>query len=204
YSIPTMPLDQGQALAGGSMKITAQEEYGLRCLLRLAQEPAGLALTIPEIATAEGLSSPHVAKLPPVLRQGRLIDSVRGRAGGYHLARSPADITLGAVMLVLGERLFDEPGFCQKHPGTESDGHCVHLGDCTLRALWHTLEHWMRRALDRISLADLLQSEGRITELLRSRLAEACTEQATELVTLTTLLKAPRGAELSPAVADQE
>ena len=48
----------------------------------------------------------------------------------------------------------------------------------------------MRRALDRISLADLLQSEGRITQLLRSRLAEACTEWATELVTLTTLLKA--------------
>src|SRR5262249_59553920 len=108
---------------------------------------------------------------------------------------SPADITLGAVMLVLGERLFDEPGFCQKRPGSESDGHCVHLGDCTLRALWHTLEHWMRRALDRISLADLLQSEGRITELLRSRLAEACTEPASQLVTLTTLLKAPRGGD---------
>jgi Rrf2 family protein len=177
------------------MKITAQEEYGLRCLLKLAQEPAGSALTIPEIAAAEGLSSPYVAKLLAIMRQGGLLDSVRGRSGGYRLARSPADITLGAVMLVLGERLFDEPGFCQKHPGTESDGPCVHLGDCTLRALWHTLEHWMRRALDRISLADLLQSEGRITELLRLRLAEACTEPASELVTLSTLLKAPRSAD---------
>jgi Rrf2 family protein len=195
------------------MKITAQEEYGLRCLLRLAQEPAGSALTIPEIAAAEGLSSPYVAKLLAVMRQGGLLDSVRGRSGGYRLACSPADITLGAVMLVLGERLFDEPGFCQKHPGSESDGHCVHLGDCTLRAVWHTLEHWMRRALDRISLADLLQSEGRITELLRSRLAEAFTEPASDLLTLTTLLKAPRGAEgpaaslvpeLSSGVADTD
>ena len=95
------------------MKITAQEEYGLRCLLRLAQEPAGSALTIPEIAAAEGLSSPYVAKLLAVMRQGGLLASVRGRSGGYRLAGTPADITLGAVMLVLGERLFDEPGFCQ-------------------------------------------------------------------------------------------
>jgi hypothetical protein len=77
-------------------------------------------------------------------------------------------------MTVLGAPLFAEPSFCDKHPGTETtDGRCVHIGGCTLRALWHTLEEWMRQALDRITLADLLQSEGRLTELLRARLAEA-------------------------------
>jgi Rrf2 family protein len=156
------------------MKITSQEEYGLRCLLRLARAGDGRSLTIPEIAADEGLSVPYVAKLLGVLRQAGLIDSVRGRAGGYRLAAATADISLGSVMKVLGEPLFDEPGFCSKHPGTETtDGRCVHIGGCTLRALWHTLEDWMRRALDRITLADLLQGEGRLTELLRSRLAEA-------------------------------
>lgn len=154
------------------MKISSQEEYGLRCLLRLAAAPEGQSLTIPEIAGAEGLSAPYVAKLLSVLRQAGLIESVRGRAGGYRLAGPPADIHLGVVMSALGEPLFEDPGFCQRHPGTESDGHCVHLGDCTLRALWHTLEQWMRQALDQITLADLLQSEVQLTERLRARLAQ--------------------------------
>src|SRR5262245_18829470 len=106
------------------MKITAQEEYGLRCLLRLAQAGEGQSLTIPEIATKEGLSPPYVAKLLAVLRQAGLIESVRGRAGGYRLARVAASINLGAVLLVLGEPLFEEPSFCLEHAGTGADGSC--------------------------------------------------------------------------------
>jgi Rrf2 family protein len=157
------------------MKITSQEEYGLRCLLRLAMaQGATDPLGIREIAEAEALSVPYVGKLLAVLRQAGLIESVRGRQGGYRLAALPEAISLGSVMTALGEPLFDEPSFCNRHPGTETtDGRCVHLGGCTLRALWHTLEDWMRKALDRITLADLLQSEGRLTELFRARLAEA-------------------------------
>src|SRR5438045_2445645 len=118
------------------MKITAQEEYGLRCLLRLAQANDGQSLTIPEIAGVEGLSSPYAAKILAVLRQAGLIESVRGRLGGYRLAKTPREIGLGQVLSALGEPLYDDPGYCQRHAGSETDGHCVHLGDCTLRSLW--------------------------------------------------------------------
>lgn len=170
------------------MKITAQEEYGLRCLLRLAHAGAGGSLTIPEIAAAEGLSEPYVAKLLAVLRRAGVIDSVRGRTGGYRLAQTPADIGLGSLLLVLGEPLFNEPAYCERHAGTEGD-RCVHQGACSLRGLWHTLEQWIRGTLDQITLADLLQNEARITELVRARLANAVFEPATELITLTPLQK---------------
>jgi Rrf2 family protein len=187
------------------MKISSQEEYGLRCLLRVAEAEGGQSLTIPEIAAAEGLSAPYVAKLLAVLRQGGLIESVRGRSGGYRLAGTAAEVNLGTVLAVLGEPLFDEPGYCQKHAGTESDGNCVHFGSCTLRALWHTLEDWMRRALDRVTLADLLQSEGRISELLRSQLADAVMETTPPLITLTALPReqfSPGSEALASAAAD--
>jgi Rrf2 family protein len=173
------------------MKITSQEEYGLRCLLRLARVADGHALTIPEIALDEGLSVPYVGKLLAVLRQANLIDSARGRSGGYRLARPPDEIHLGVVLLALGEPLFDEPTYCQRHAGTETNGSCVHQGDdCTLRSLWHTLELWMRHTLDQITLADLLQSGGRVAELLRARLAEAVlVEPAAPLITLTPMRK---------------
>jgi Rrf2 family iron-sulfur cluster assembly transcriptional regulator len=172
------------------MKITAQEEYGLRCLLKLSQAEDH-ALTLPEIAAAEGLSLPYVAKLMGVLRQAGLVDSARGRTGGYRLAKPPAEIGLGSLLLQLGEPLFDEPSYCQKHAGQAEDGMCVHNGDCSLRALWLTLEKWMRGTLDQITLADLLQNEGQIVDLLRARLASTVFEDAPNLVPLTVLTREP-------------
>jgi Rrf2 family protein len=167
------------------MKITAQEEYGLRCLIRLARADEGQSVSIHDVAEAEGLSSAYVAKLLAVLRQSGLVESVHGRSGGYRLAEPPGEIKLGSVLMALGEPLFDEPTYCQKHAGTETDGCCVHLSGCNLKVLWHTLEQWMRRTLDRITLADLLQSETQIFDLLRARLAEAVQEPASRLTSLT-------------------
>jgi Rrf2 family protein len=167
------------------MKITAQEEYGLRCLLRLARVEADQPpLTIPEIAADEHLSPPNVAKLLSVLRQAGLIESVRGRTGGYRLAHPPTDIRLGAVLLALGEPLYDGE-YCDRHAGLDADGPCVHRNDCTLRILWGTLEGWIRRTLNQITLADLLQSEGRIGDLLRERLRTEVLEPEETLITLT-------------------
>jgi Rrf2 family protein len=167
------------------MKITAQEEYGLRCLLRLARAGEGQSLTIPEIAAVEGLSGPYVAKLLAVLRHKGLIESVRGRAGGYRLARPASEVGLGAVLMSLGEPLYEDPGYCQRHAGTEAEsGQCVHINGCTLRALWQTLEHWMRHLLDQISLADLMHSERDIGAMLRARLEGALTEAPSTLIPL--------------------
>jgi Rrf2 family protein len=156
------------------MKITAQEEYGLRCLLKVAQAPEGNSLTLHEIAEGEGLSVPYAAKLLSVLRQAGFLDSVRGRLGGYRLSKAPNQIGLGSLLLALGEPLFDEPSYCEKHAGTASGvNSCVHTGGCSLRALWNTLEHWIRHSLDQITLADLMCQELSIADLLRTRLANA-------------------------------
>lgn len=170
------------------MKISSQEEYGLRCLLCLVRaEESDHAPTIPEIAASEGLSVPYVAKLLAVLREGGMVESARGRTGGYRLVGPPTEVSLGKVLRVLGEPLFDEPSYCERHKGTETDGGCVHLGGCNLKAVWQTLETWMRRALDQITLADLIHGEGQITELLRGKLAEAMQAPPAELIPLTVL-----------------
>src|SRR5262249_13902470 len=132
------------------MKITAQEEYGLRCLMRLCQAEQH-SLTLPEVAAAEGLSVPYVAKLMTVLRRAGIIERVRGRSGGYKLAQAPEEIGLGSLLLVLGEPLFEDPTYCQRHAGPGTDGNCVHHSGCSLKALWQTLENWMRASLDQIT-----------------------------------------------------
>jgi Rrf2 family protein len=168
------------------MKISAQEEYGLRCLLKLAQSE-NQSLSLSEIAAAEGLSVPYVAKLMAVLRDAGLIESSRGRSGGYRLAKRPEEIGLGSLLLVLGEPLFEKTEYCHRHSGIAPDGVCVHEGACSLRALWATLEQWMRGTLNQITLADLMEHEGRITELLRSRLATMVFDDGQPLIELGTM-----------------
>jgi Rrf2 family protein len=169
------------------MKISAQEEYGLRCLMHLVQAE-GQSSTLPEIAAAEGLSVPYVAKLMGVMRHAGLIESTRGRAGGYRLVKAPEEIGLGSLLLILGDALFDEPSYCQKHAGNAENGECVHWGSCSLKALWATLERWMRGTLDQITVADLIQHQGRIVELLKERLAKAVFEgDDGPLIPLTTI-----------------
>ena len=86
------------------MKITAQEEYGLRCALQLARAGTGGSLTLPEIASREGLTVPHAGKLLAMLRQGGVVRSVRGRTGGYSIARPADSITAAEVLRALGTR----------------------------------------------------------------------------------------------------
>jgi Rrf2 family protein len=138
-----------------SMKFTAQEEYGLRCLLAIARNSAGFA-TIGEIAESESLSSAYVAKLMRILRQGGLVDSTRGQNGGYALARAPEKIDMAEVVAALGGRLYSQD-FCANHAGTAVT--CVHGGDCSIRSLWTVLDHMVDRALRRMTLRDLLCSE---------------------------------------------
>jgi Rrf2 family protein len=78
------------------MKLSSQEEYGLRCLLQVAR--SGESLTIAELSRLEGISSPNVAKILRVLRRGGFLKATRGQAGGYTLARPADQIAVGDVL----------------------------------------------------------------------------------------------------------
>ena len=136
------------------MKLSSQEEYGLRCLLRLAREENGL--TLPEISEAEGISMSYAAKLMRVLRRGGFVQSVRGQWGGYMLARPAGQIVIGEALALLGGRLFD-PAFCDTHSGVERV--CTHSVDCSIRSLWHAVQVVVDRILFHTTLEELMASE---------------------------------------------
>ncbi len=138
------------------MKLTSQEEYGLRCLLRVGREVDGGSLTIPELARAEGISEANVAKMMRILRRGGFVKSTRGQSGGYTLSRPASEIAVGHVLAVLGGRLF-EPAFCEGHSGIERL--CTHLPDCSIRSVWRMVQQAVDQVLSQITLKDLLRSE---------------------------------------------
>ena len=145
------------------MKLSSQDEYGLRCMLQIARCGNEGSITIPEISRAEGITNEYTAKLLRILRQGELIKSTRGQAGGYTLARPAHCITVSEVMTVLGGRLF-EPSFCQRHSGSEDL--CTHSTDCSIRSLWRAIQKALDQVLSQTTLRDLLCNEEEMTSLV--------------------------------------
>tara|TARA_Y100001978_G_scaffold120064_1_gene106968 strand:+ start:3176 stop:3637 length:462 start_codon:yes stop_codon:yes gene_type:complete len=139
------------------MKLSSQEEYGLRCLLHLARYEFGTSLTIPEISQGEGISHHNVGKMLRILRQGGFVESERGQHGGYVLARAPEHIVVADVLNALGGRLFDS-NFCEQHSGAGEN--CAHTLSA-VRALWSRLQDAVDAVLQELTLRDLLR-EGHL------------------------------------------
>jgi Rrf2 family protein len=137
------------------MKFSSQEEYGLRCLLRIARDAGDKGLTIPEISQAEGITTANVAKLLRILRLGRILESSRGQVGGYNLSRPADKILIGEALNVLGGRLYDSD-FCSSHSGAQNI--CTNSTDCSIRSLWQTVQNAVDDVLTKITLKDLISS----------------------------------------------
>lgn len=150
------------------MKLSAQEEYGLRCLLYMARHGEDRSHSIPEISRAEGLSVPNVAKLMRILRLGGLVQSVRGQAGGYTLSRMSDQITVSEVLSLLGGSFYSAH-FCDRHAGLEKN--CTHSTDCSVRLLWATVQKTLDSILTKTTLRDLLKTEPEMQSFLREMVA---------------------------------
>lgn len=143
------------------MKLSSQEEYGLRCLLRVGRGGTAGSVSISELSRSEGISEPNVAKMMRVLREGGFVRSTRGQAGGYALSRPADEINVGEALAALGGRLY-EPSFCDSHSGMERL--CTHMPDCSIRSVWRMLQNAVDQVLGRITLKDLLVSEREMSE----------------------------------------
>lgn len=144
------------------MQFSAQEEYGLRCLLRLAARP-NQSVTIPEISQAEGISVPYVAKLMRLLRDGQLVTSERGQSGGYRLARPAAEISAAQGLAALGSKFYGGE-FCEKYSGNEDE--CTHTTNCSIRSLWRAVQQAVDQLLSRTTIEDLARNEEQMNRFV--------------------------------------
>ncbi len=137
------------------MKITALEEYGLRCLVHLARRGNGVLgppVSAREIAEAEGLTVEYVTQLLVRLRHAGLVSSVRGSRGGFLLTRPPEAMTMGDVSRALGEPLLER--LCAAYTGTRTE--CVHEGSsCGILEFWSDIAGKVHGVLDGYTLRDL-------------------------------------------------
>jgi Rrf2 family protein len=142
------------------VKITALEEYGIRCLLQLARNAESPEpITVRQVADGEGLSMAYAEKLLIMLSRARLVESIRGAHGGYRMTRPPERVTLGEVIRALDG--FPAPtALCERFTGNADC--CVHADNCGLRAVWSHVSRQVEQFLDRVPLSTLLESEEHV------------------------------------------
>lgn len=126
-------------------------------MLTLARAEPGSSLTIPQVAEAERISGPNVAKLLRALKRGGYVVAIRGQSGGYALARKANEINVGEVLACLGGRIFDA-GFCGRHSSATRG--CGHNSDCSVRSVWRLVQRAVDDVLSQLTLADLLVEEA--------------------------------------------
>lgn len=135
------------------MKVSTRGDYASRALLSLALRGGSTQPTsVRDIAERTGLPQPYLEQILLALKGAGLVRSKRGVGGGYVLARPPEEISLGQIVsavegpIVAGD--FGEP---------HQNGACDHEGQCVLLSVWADAGETMRRHLDALSLADMVE-----------------------------------------------
>ncbi len=139
------------------MRISALEEYGLRCLVSLAKAGCEGQLSISDISEKEGLSVPYTSKLLSILRKSGLVTAVRGRGGGFCIARDPKEINLLEVITALGGPLID-PNHCDKFSGQLDK--CIHTDNCSVQYTLAGLSKIVGQFLTSSTLEDILNGSN--------------------------------------------
>lgn len=128
------------------MKLTTKGHYSVKALLDLALQPNYQPTSVRAIAQRQDLPAPYLEKLLIELRRAGLVESIRGAQGGYRLARSPGQISLGQILEAVGETI--DP-LARHTPEAENAEDWVTL------SLWRQIHQKLRDALYSITLEDL-------------------------------------------------
>jgi Rrf2 family iron-sulfur cluster assembly transcriptional regulator len=128
------------------MKVSTRGDYAARALLSLALHGDDRPTSVKEIAERTDLPQPYLEQILLAVKGAGLVRSKRGVGGGYVLARPPQSITLADILAAVDGPLttvMDEHDHCE--------GHCV------LQEVWVYVSDDMRRLLEGVTLADLVE-----------------------------------------------
>ena len=148
------------------MRLSAQQEFGLRCMVQIARAQSSECVNLADIADREALTVAYVAKLMRILRRAGLVKSIRGVKGGYRLTEAPERTSVADILGALGDDLHPQR-FCRRHSGHARD--CVHVLDCGSRAVLMGLNQMVKGYLSQFTLSDLVYPEQRVRAVVKQR-----------------------------------
>lgn len=135
------------------MKISTKGRYALRVMIDLAEHNSGELITLAEIAERQELSEKYLEGIVAVLSKNGLLTAVRGKGGGYRLAKAPSEYTVGNILKLTEGSL--APVSCVEKEGVP----CVRAEKCRTIGMWRRLDSLIQGFLEGVTLADLLKTD---------------------------------------------
>jgi Rrf2 family protein len=127
------------------VKLSVKSDYAARAVLGLARHyQDGETMKVEDLADEQGVPANYLVQILIELKSQRIVRSLRGKDGGYLLARAPGEITLGDVLRCVHGQVFDSPAL--------SDPECPP----ELRDAWRRLQHALEAAANAINFQQLL------------------------------------------------
>jgi Rrf2 family protein len=128
------------------VKLSVKSDYAARAVITLARHyQSGEAQKVEGLAAAQNIPANYLVQILIELKAQNIVKSLRGKEGGYLLARAPAEITLGDVIRSVHGQVFDTPAL--------SDPQCPP----ELRNAWKRLQAALDSTADSITFQQLLE-----------------------------------------------
>lgn len=139
------------------MIVSTKGRYALRVMIDLAVYGEGRYVPLAEIAGRQGISEKYLESILVVLSRAGCLLALRGKGGGYRLAREPEAYTAGEIIRLVEGTL--APVSCMK------DGEsCARAGECPTRPMWKGLDRVIAEYLDGWTLALLAENARKEAE----------------------------------------
>jgi len=137
------------------MKITYRGDYALKAIFQLAMhcvDHRDCVMSISQIAGSGDMPEKFLEQILLALRKGGFVKSRRGINGGFSLARSPGEITVGDVIRFVDGPI--EPIACIEHENYKG---CKDIKCCIFRDVWKDLQSAISGVVDELTFEDLIK-----------------------------------------------
>lgn len=132
------------------MMISTKGRYALVVMIDLANNESDEYVSLSDISKRQKLSMKYLEIVVAMLNKGGLLNSLRGKNGGYHLAKAPEDYSISEILKITEGSL--APVDCIKSEHVE----CERAGSCITLPLWVGLDKVIDDYLDNITLQDVI------------------------------------------------
>lgn len=136
------------------MMISSKGRYALRVMLDLAQHEQEGYLSLKEISQRQDISMKYLEQIVALLNKGGMLESRRGKDGGYRLARRPAEYPISEIIGLTEGSLAPVACLdCGEEPA------CPRSRQCRTLPMWQELDRRIDAYLESVTLKDLLEQE---------------------------------------------
>lgn len=136
--------------------LSQRTRYALKALVRLARAPEGEPVQIATLAESEDIPRKFLEIILVELKRQTLVQSLRGKRGGYRLARPPEQITFGEVIRITEGPLALVP--CVSRTAYRPCDDCKDEAACAINRVMAMVRDETARILDATTLADVIGS----------------------------------------------